>query len=74
MAFGCGALQASPVDKATQERNGIRAAYFYVDVKTARLNRIAGLFDSGKLVADVGTVLPLDEAHFAHEMLAVRAT
>jgi hypothetical protein len=27
------------------------------------------LFDSGKLVTDVGTVLPLEEARVAHEML-----
>jgi NADPH:quinone reductase-like Zn-dependent oxidoreductase len=40
-----------------------------VDVTTARLNKIAELFDSGKLVADVGTVLPLEEARTAHQML-----
>jgi NADPH:quinone reductase-like Zn-dependent oxidoreductase len=43
--------------------------YFYVDVTTARLNKIAELFDSGKLVTDVGTVLPLEKARIAHEML-----
>jgi NADPH:quinone reductase-like Zn-dependent oxidoreductase len=59
----------SPVPEATQKRYGIRAAYFYVDVTTARLNQITELFDSGKLVTDVGTVLPLEEAHLAHEML-----
>jgi NADPH:quinone reductase-like Zn-dependent oxidoreductase len=35
----------------------------------ARLNKITELFDSGKLVTDVGTVLPLEEARTAHEML-----
>jgi NADPH:quinone reductase-like Zn-dependent oxidoreductase len=40
-----------------------------VDVTTARLNKITELFDSGKLVTAVGTVLPLEEAHLAHEML-----
>lgn len=30
---------------------------------------IGALFDSGKLVTDVGTVLPLEEARVAHEML-----
>jgi NADPH:quinone reductase-like Zn-dependent oxidoreductase len=34
------------------------------------LNSIVELFDSGKLVTDVGTVLPLAEARIAHEMLA----
>jgi NADPH:quinone reductase-like Zn-dependent oxidoreductase len=59
----------SPVPETTQKRYGIRAAYFYVDVTTSRLNEITELFDSGKLVTDVGTVLPLEEARIAHEML-----
>src|SRR5215471_16848153 len=59
----------SPVPETTQKQYGVRAAYFYVDVTTARLNRITELFDSGKLVTDVGTVLPLEDAHLAHEML-----
>lgn len=59
----------SPVPEATQKRYGIRAAFFYVDVTTARLHKITELFDSGKLVTDVGTVLPLEEARVAHEML-----
>jgi NADPH:quinone reductase-like Zn-dependent oxidoreductase len=60
----------SPVPEATQKRYGVRAAYFYVDVTAARLNKITELFDSGKLVTDVGTVLPLEQAGIAHEMLA----
>lgn len=60
----------SPVPETTQKRYGIRAAYFYVDVTTSRLNKITELFDSGKLVPNVGTVLPLEEARIAHEMLA----
>ena len=60
----------SPVPETTQRHYGVRAAYFYVDVTTARLNKITELFDSGKLVTDVGTVLPLEEARVAHEMLA----
>jgi NADPH:quinone reductase-like Zn-dependent oxidoreductase len=59
----------SPVPEAAQKLYGVRAAYFYVDVTTARLNKITELFDSGKLAANVGTVLPLDEARRAHEML-----
>jgi len=30
---------------------------------------ITELFDSGKLLTDVGTVLPLEQARVAHEML-----
>jgi NADPH:quinone reductase-like Zn-dependent oxidoreductase len=43
--------------------------YFIVDVTTARMDKITELFDSGKLVTDVGTVLPLEKARTAHEML-----
>ena len=59
----------SPVPEAAQERYGVRAASFYVDVTTARLNTITQLFDSGKLATNVGTVLPLDQVRTAHEML-----
>lgn len=59
----------SPVPEQLQDQYGVRAAYFYVDVTTARLDRISELFDTGKLVTDVGTVLPLEEACRAHEML-----
>jgi NADPH:quinone reductase-like Zn-dependent oxidoreductase len=59
----------SPVPEPIQRRYGVRAAYFYVDVTTARLNKITELFDSRKLVTEVGSVLPLEEARIAHEML-----
>jgi len=59
----------SPVPEAIQARYGIRAAYFYVDVTTARLSKITELFERGTLVTDVGTVLPLEDASVAHEML-----
>jgi NADPH:quinone reductase-like Zn-dependent oxidoreductase len=59
----------SPVPEGAQKRHGVRAAYFYVDVTTARLNTITQLFDSGKLATNVGTVLPLEQARTAHEML-----
>src|SRR5262249_21973592 len=59
----------SPVPEAAQQRYGVRAAYFYVDVTTERLDKMAELFDKGQLAANVGTVLPLEEARRAHEML-----
>ena len=59
----------SPVPEAIEKRYGVRTAYFYVDVTTARLNKITELFDSGKLATNVGTVLPLEKARLAHEML-----
>jgi NADPH:quinone reductase-like Zn-dependent oxidoreductase len=60
----------SPVPETTQERHSVRSSFFIVDVTTARLNEITELFDNGTLVTDVGTVLPLEDARIAHEMLA----
>jgi NADPH:quinone reductase-like Zn-dependent oxidoreductase len=59
----------APVSETMQRRYGIRAAYFYADVTTARLLKIAELFESGQLSTEVGTVLPLAKARIAHEML-----
>jgi NADPH:quinone reductase-like Zn-dependent oxidoreductase len=59
----------SPVPEPLQQSYGVRAFFFYVEVTTLRLNKIAELFDSGKLVTDVGTVLPLEQARKADEML-----
>ncbi len=60
----------SAVPEAAQKQHGIRAAFFYAEVTTARLEEITALIDSGKLSTDVGTVLPLDQARTVHEMLA----
>jgi len=60
----------SKVPGAAQQKLGVRAAFFYVEVTTGRLNKIAQLFDEGALLSRVGTVLPLAEARTAHEMLS----
>jgi NADPH:quinone reductase-like Zn-dependent oxidoreductase len=60
----------SPVPRATQGGLGVRTAYFYVDVTTTRLRAITELFERANLVTDVGTVLRLEDARIAHEMLA----
>ncbi len=49
---------------------GFRSAFFMVDVTTTRLSTLISLLDSRKLTVEVGTVLPLDDARSAHEMLA----
>ncbi|HTZ73444.1 MAG TPA: NADP-dependent oxidoreductase [Candidatus Aquilonibacter sp.] len=49
---------------------GFRSVFFLVDVTAARLSTLAALLDGGKLTADVGTVLPLEDVRRAHEMLA----
>jgi len=60
----------SAVPEATAKQYGVRAVFFYVAVTTVRLNALTDLFDSRQLTADVGTVLPLEQARVAHEMLA----
>ena len=49
---------------------GFRATFFLVDVTATRLGTLASLLDNRKLTANVGSVLPLEEARKAHEMLA----
>jgi NADPH:quinone reductase-like Zn-dependent oxidoreductase len=52
------------------ERSDIRAVFFYVEVTNSKLNDIRELLDRGDLATQVGTVLPLEQARIAHEMLA----
>ena len=49
---------------------GFRSAFFIAEVTTTRLSTLISLLDSRKLSMEVGTVLPLDDARRAHEMLA----
>jgi len=51
-------------------RSDIRSAFFYADVTTARLTTISGLLESGRVLPQVGSVLPLADVRTAHEMLA----
>jgi len=48
----------------------VRAVFFLVEVTTERLEAITDLFDRGRLIPRVGSVLPLEEARAAHQMLA----
>jgi NADPH:quinone reductase-like Zn-dependent oxidoreductase len=61
-------VAAPDADKAA--RKDVRAFFFIVDVTSEGLNKMAGLFDSGRLKTNIGEVLPLAEARLAHEMLA----
>ena len=49
---------------------GFRATFFLADVTATRLGILASLLDNRKVTANVGSVLPLEEARRAHEMLA----
>lgn len=49
---------------------GFRSVFFLVDVTATQLGTLARLLDRRNLSPEVGTVLPLEEARRAHEMLA----
>ena len=54
----------------SKQFDGVKPVFFYAEVTTARLRKITEMFEAGKIRARVGSVLPLDEARRAHEMLA----
>jgi len=60
---------SEPLPKSGAAEN-VRAVFFLVEVTTARLETITTLFNQGRLIPRVGSVLPLEEARVAHEMLA----
>ena len=51
-------------------RSDVRSAFFYAEVTTARLSAISGLLESGKVIPQVGSVVPLEQVRTAHAMLA----
>jgi NADPH:quinone reductase-like Zn-dependent oxidoreductase len=51
-------------------RADVRSAFFYAEVTAARLGAISGLIASGRLIPQVGSVLPLADVRSAHAMLA----
>ena len=51
-------------------RSDVRSAFFYADVTTARLSTISRMLESGTVLPQVGSVLPLADVRIAHEMLA----
>ena len=58
----------SSVDLA--QFNGVKPVFFYAEVTTGRLRKITEMFERGKIQARVGSVVPLEEARRAYEMLA----
>ncbi len=71
-ALGRGGTLVSTVGihVADQARSqGIKTREFQVRSDGEQLSEIAGLVDAGKLKLNVGTVLPLDKAREAHELI-----
>jgi NADPH:quinone reductase-like Zn-dependent oxidoreductase len=58
-----------PPDQAYVRAQGVRAAYFIVDVTRNRLDRISAMAQHGTLHLPVGEVLDLADAQLAHRML-----
>jgi NADPH:quinone reductase-like Zn-dependent oxidoreductase len=56
-------------DREIAAAKGIRAAFVESNVTTDLLNQITALIDRQQLKVQVGTVLPLEKAQQAHEML-----
>jgi NADPH:quinone reductase-like Zn-dependent oxidoreductase len=50
--------------------NGVKPVFFYAEVTTERLRKITEMFEGGKIHARVGSVVPLEEARRAYDMLA----
>lgn len=68
-----GILVSAVVFEPSQEKArqyGVRAVFMLVEVTTERLAKITDLLDRGALKARVGSVLRLDQARTAHQMLA----
>lgn len=68
-----GGIVVSVVSAAPPPPNApqwVRCAFFLVEVTTERLERLNDFFDEGELTARVGSILPLDQAVQAHQLLA----
>lgn len=51
-------------------RADVRSVFFYAEVTTERLSAISELLERGKVIPQVGSVVPLEQVRMAHEMLA----
>ena len=51
-------------------RKDVDPVFFYADVTTTRLRALNEMFEHGRITARVGSVLPLEDARRAYEMLA----
>src|SRR5579862_2218790 len=65
-----GGILVSSVSPPPPQTAMFRSVFFLVDVTATRLTALARLFDGRKVNVEVGSLLPLEEARKAHEMLA----
>ena len=69
-AVKAGGRLVSVVSTKLPQRAGVQSVFFYAEVTRERLDAVTGLFERGKISSRIGSVLPLEEARTAHEMLA----
>jgi NADPH:quinone reductase-like Zn-dependent oxidoreductase len=65
-----GKLVTVVTEHPAPKRADVETVFFYAEVTTARLRTLTEMFESGKITTRVGSVLPLEQARRAHEMLA----
>jgi NADPH:quinone reductase-like Zn-dependent oxidoreductase len=69
-AVKTGGRLVSLVSAQLPQRAGIQSMFFYAEVTSERLRAISDLFERRTISPQVGSVLPLEDARKAHEMLA----
>ncbi len=52
------------------QRADVKPIFFYAEVTAARLRTLTTLFEERRIAPRVGSILPLDDARIAHQMLA----
>lgn len=69
-AVKAGGRLVSVASTQLPQRAGMHSVFFYAEVTSQRLRTVTDLFETRRITARVGSVLPLAEARSAHEMLA----
>jgi NADPH:quinone reductase-like Zn-dependent oxidoreductase len=69
-AVKAGGRLVSVVSVQPPQRAGMQSVFFYAEVTSERLRTVTDLFERRKISPRVGSVLSLEEARRAHEMLA----
>ena len=69
-AVKVGGRLVSVISPQLPQRAGMQSIFFYAEVTSERLQVVSDLFMSGKICPRVGSVLSLEGARSAHEMLA----
>jgi len=69
-AVKAGGRLVSVASTQLPQRAGMHSVFFYAEVTSQRLRTVTDLFETRRISARVGSVLPLAEARSAHGMLA----